>query len=72
MTKSALVWLLTVTHALSIKIDGDEIEEGQGATLRCQPSSDAMNGTMFFLLFNVYNACVKCTGVSRIQTARHR
>jgi len=42
MTKS-VVWLLTVTHALSIKIDGDEIEEGQGATLRCQPSSDAMN-----------------------------
>lgn len=48
MTKS-VVWLLTVTHALSIKIDGDEIEEGQGATLRCQPSSDAMNGTVWRL-----------------------
>ena len=58
MTKSALVWLLTVTHALSIKIDGDEIEEGQGATLRCQPSSDAMNGTMIFCLMFI-NARVK-------------
>ena len=41
----SLIWLATVVNSAKITVDGDEIEEGQGATLRCQPSSDAQNGT---------------------------
>ena len=40
-----LIWLVTVVNSAKITVDGDEIEEGQGATLRCQPSSDAQNGS---------------------------
>ena len=41
------LWLITTLRAASINVDGQEIEEGKGATLKCQPSNDAQSGKVF-------------------------
>ena len=44
------LWLITTLRAASINVDGQEIEEGKGATLKCQPSNDAQSGRIYYFL----------------------
>ena len=48
------LWLITTLRAASINVDGQEIEEGKGATLKCQPSNDAQSGKIFQFFVNIF------------------